>query len=94
MLWQCWTSGALTMSDARGYSYAFVKRVQAADKKLIGVRLGLICVERNIPVATVAKALGSTRQTVYSWFDGTFQPRPAHVEKIAELLTEYAKSRV
>lgn len=86
--------GALTMSDARGYSYAFVKRVQAADKKLIGVRLGLLCIAQDIPVATIAKALSTTRQTVYSWFDGTFQPKPAFNDKIAELLVEYAKSRV
>lgn len=82
------------MSDARGYSYAFVKRVQAADKKLIGVRLGLLCIAQDIPVATIAKSLSTTRQTVYSWFDGTFQPKPAYNDKIAELLVEYAKSRV
>jgi hypothetical protein len=36
----------------------------------MGVRLGRLCVEANLPAAYVAKALGTSRTTVYAWFRG------------------------
>ena len=82
------------MSDARGYSYTLVKAVNAADPKLLGVRLGKVCIERNIPATKVATDVGVTKQTVYSWFTGTFKPRGVHVETLEKILAELEEARV
>lgn len=69
-------------NDSRGYSYAFVKEIKEGDASHIGVQLGLYCIEQNIPVHEVSKALGVSRHAIYTWFRGKFTPRPAQVEKI------------
>lgn len=73
-------------NDSRGYSYAFVKEVQAANPEHIGVKLGLYCIEHGIKVGVIAEKLGVSRHTIYSWFRGKFQPRPEQVAKIQALL--------
>lgn len=73
-------------NDSRGYSYSFVKEVQAANPEHIGVRLGLHCIEHNIRVGEVAEKFGVSRHSIYSWFRGKFNPRPAQVAKIEEFL--------
>lgn len=82
------------MSDARGYSYALVKAVQAADPKLLGVQLGRLCIENNIPVMRVAEKFNVTRQTVYWWFTGTFRPKQKFVDGITQMLESLQKDRV
>jgi len=79
------------MSDVRGYSYALVKSIQAADPDKIGVQLADFCLHHDIPVATVARAFEVTRQTVYSWFTGKFQPKAPHVAQIAEFMAAWPK---
>lgn len=80
---RCWRSGGLTMTnDSRGYSYNFVKEIQAADANNIGVKLGLYCIERDISVGQVAKEFGVSRHSVYNWFRGIFQPRSDQIAKI------------
>ncbi len=66
----------------RGYSLHVADALRSADSELPWVKLGLICVDRGIPVDTVAKALGVSRQTVYSWFLGRYTPNPKTVESI------------
>ena len=73
-------------NDSRGYSYSFVKEVQAANPEHIGVRLGLHCIEHNISVGVVAEKFGVSRHTIYSWFRGKFAPRAKQVAKIEEIL--------
>lgn len=73
-------------NDSRGYSYAFVKEVQAANPESLGVRLGLYCIEHNIRINVVADKLGVSRHTIYSWFRGKFQPRSEQAAKIQEFL--------
>lgn len=75
----------------RGYSYSLVRRVRSADPAHIGVKLGNLCIEKDIPVSQVAKDLGVSRLTVYTWFEGRFYPRPAMVTKMNELLVTYAR---
>lgn len=77
--------------EPRGYSYAIVKRVRAADPMHIGVKLGRVCVENDIPVSTVAKELGVSRLTVYAWFEGKFYPKPEMLPKVQALLDRYAQ---
>jgi len=84
------------MSEAqrrpRGYAYALVKRVRDADPMHIGVKLGRVCIENDIPVAEVAKTLGVSRLTVYAWFEGKFYPKPEMLTKVQELLDRYARA--
>ena len=82
------------MSDFRGYSYAIVKTIQAADPTLPGVQLARVCIASNVSVASVAERLGVSRQTVYSWFTGRFKPKSSEVSRIENLISDYRKGRV
>lgn len=81
------------MSDARGYSHALMKAIQTADSNSLGVQLAHYCLKHEVPVAVVARTLGVTRQTVYSWFTGTFRPRGTAIEKITAFMTDLPKAQ-
>ena len=70
-----------------GYSARLIALNKNADARMIGVRLGKLCMKRDIPVATVASKLGVSRQTVYNWFCGTHSPKPAVALKLQAYLT-------
>jgi hypothetical protein len=54
----------------RSYGDKFLVALKDGDPIRLGVRLGRLCVEANIPAAYVAKALDTSRTTVYAWFRG------------------------
>jgi hypothetical protein len=54
----------------RSYGDKFLVALKDGDPARMGVRLGRLCVEANLPAAYVAKALGTSRTTVYAWFRG------------------------
>jgi hypothetical protein len=54
----------------RPYSQKFLMELQNGDPDSLGIQLGRLCVDCNIPAAYVAKALNTSRITVYSWFRG------------------------
>ena len=60
-----------------GYSLRLIERNRQASDKKWGVRLGRVCIERQVPVTTVANEFGVTRQTVYNWFTGISTPADA-----------------
>lgn len=57
-----------------GYSQRIVERNRRADDRLIGVRLGRVCIAQEVPVSVVAREFKVTRQTVYNWFSGASSP--------------------
>lgn len=59
-----------------GYSQRVVEANRRAPKNLLGVALGRLCIDRNVPVAEVAEAIGVSRETVYNWFCGIHEPHP------------------
>jgi hypothetical protein len=62
-----------------GYSLRLIERNSQASEKKLGVRLGRVCIEHEVPVIVVANAFGVTRQTVYNWFSGVSNPaEPLH----------------
>jgi len=61
---------------AYGYSLRLIEQNKAADMRRLGVHLGRLCIEHQVPVAVVAKRFGVTRQTVYNWFRGVGEPGP------------------
>lgn len=74
-----------------GYSAKLVALNQRADKSFLGVRLGRACIKEDIPVATVAHALGVSRQTLYNWFVGKSSPQPMMVDMVARYLERISK---
>ncbi len=73
-----------------GYTARLVKLNKQADKRLLGVRLGRVCIKHNIPVADVASQLGVSRQTVYNWFMGSNTPRASVEQSVRALLAYFA----
>jgi transcriptional regulator with XRE-family HTH domain len=70
----------------RGYSTLTVREIKEANQSLLGVRLGMICVAKQIPVADVADYLGVSRQAVYAWFRGKGIVSSRYVDKVQALL--------
>jgi DNA-binding XRE family transcriptional regulator len=58
----------------RGYSLRIADAVRDGDDALPWVKLGKMCIDRGIPVDTVAKELEVSRQSVYAWFLGRSTP--------------------
>lgn len=54
----------------RSYSHRFLLALQHADGERLGVKLGRLCVEANLPASYVAKALETSRISLYNWFKG------------------------
>lgn len=70
-----------------GYSVIVQRRNAEADGASAGVRLGRVCIEKDIPVSEVATRFRVSRQTVYDWFYGTYVPAPALRLAIEEYLS-------
>lgn len=65
-----------------GYSARIIKLNKKADGKLIGVRLGRICIKRDVSVSEAASYLKVTRQTIYNWFIGFSNPKGKKLDVI------------
>ena len=75
---------------SHAYSQRFIARNREADGKSLGVALGRICIKNDISVITVAKALRTSRATVYNWFLGECIPKPKYHLEIRKLIQRYA----
>lgn len=75
---------------AKGYSVLTIQEIEEANPNLLGVKLGRICVKRDIPVKDVAEFFGVSRVTVYAWFRGKMIVSGKHVQKVQELITKLA----
>lgn len=78
----------------KGYSRKFVIANRQADPFHVGVCLGRVCIERDIPIQDVAEYLDVARQTVYSWFLGLTHPHPANRKIMLELLDRLESNSV
>ena len=74
-----------TTKMPRGYSVKFTEEVNKADQTKLGVRLGQVCINHDIPVSNVAEYIGVSRMTVYGWFKGKGVAK-SRVAKVEELL--------
>ena len=72
--------------DDRGYSLRVMRANEQADPSSIGVLLGRLCINKEIPVVDVADFFGVSRMTIYSWFSGSGRPRKKHEEKIQTII--------
>ena len=68
------------------YSLGIMLLNQQAEQNRVGVKLGKKCIKLGIPVAEVASRVGVSRQTVYNWFIGAYDPKPKLATVITQLL--------
>lgn len=73
-----------------GYSLLTVNAINEADQRLIGVKLGQICVKNDIPVTDIADFFKVSRVTVYNWFKGVAVVSGKHVERMNKLIEKLA----
>ena len=76
---------------AYGYSQQTIEANKSADKRLVGVMLGRVCIAGKVPVSTVAEKFGVSRQTIYNWFEGKHLPRPELLRPIDAFITASLK---
>jgi hypothetical protein len=70
----------------KGYSLLMADEIKSADPQLLGVQLGRVCINKDIPVSDVASFFGVSRMTVYSWFRGKSIVSGKHAEKMKKLV--------
>lgn len=70
-----------------GYSIRMAQSIEEADGNLLGVKLGRVCLARDISVAEAAREMGVSRQTVYYWFLGLSQPGKTTSQAVEDYLT-------
>jgi hypothetical protein len=70
----------------KGYSLLMADEIKSANQQLLGVQLGRVCLNKDIPVSDVASFFGVSRMTVYSWFRGKSIVSGKHAEKMQKLV--------
>lgn len=75
------------------YTERFARLVNSADTSKIGVQLGNLCIEHDIPVKDVAEHFDVTTTTVCNWFKGLSNVQPVHQGKVAEAVEALLKKR-
>ena len=75
---------------SKGYSTLTVQEIENANQNLLGVKLGKICVKKDIPVADVAEFFSVSRVTVYAWFRGKTVVSGKHADKMQKLIAKLA----
>jgi hypothetical protein len=70
----------------KGYSLLMADEIKSANQQLLGVQLGRVCLNKDIPVSDVASFFGVSRMTVYSWFRGKSIVSGKHAEKMKKLV--------
>jgi len=58
-----------------GYTLSTVQKNKAASGRLVGVKIGRMCIKKNISVKKIAEIAGVSAVTVYAWFAGEYSPR-------------------
>lgn len=71
-----------------GYTIAQVAINKRADGKRLGVKLGRLCMAKDIPVKEVAEYFSVSRITVYKWFSGRSEPSSTRKGAISILIAK------
>ena len=74
-----------------GYSARTTQLNGAADHRRLGVALGRAAIKLEVPVSDIARKLGVSRQTVYNWFVGSYDPKASLIGEVTKLLTSFRK---
>ena len=73
-----------------GYSTLTAREIKEANQTLLWVKLGTLCLDRDIPVTDVAEFFGVSRVTVYSWFRGKTVVSGKYADKMHKLIAKLA----
>jgi hypothetical protein len=76
--------------DRRGYSLRIIRANEQADPGSIGVRLGKLCIGKEIPASDVATFFGVSRMTIYNWFSGASKPQKRLHENIQRIIDKFS----
>lgn len=79
------------MNKNTGYHKKVYDQVTSSNSDSLGVRLGKLCVTKNIPVTDVASFFGVSRQAVYLWFKGKCRPHKSLHERIEKLVEKLSQ---
>ena len=74
-----------------GYSAKTIQLNKQADSSKLGVALGKAAIKLGISVADVATTIGVSRQTVYNWFVGSYEPDKRYAKNVTKLLNSFNK---
>lgn len=74
----------------RTYSKKFIDEVKNANPNKTGIALAHACIKANLPANYVAKALGVTRMSIYSWLRG--KPVRDKNRQLIEVFTDLVES--
>ena len=69
-----------------GYSARTIHLNKEADHRRLGVAFGRAAIETGLSVTDIANHLGVSRQTVYNWFVGSYDPKASLTGEITKLL--------
>jgi hypothetical protein len=69
-----------------GYSAHTILLNKKADVNRLGVALGRAAIKKGVPVVDIALSLSVSRQTVYNWFVGAYDPKADQAKSITKLL--------
>ena len=71
-----------------GYTEYIGRTNKKASARLIGVKLGRLCIKHGHPVTKVSSTIGVSRQTVYNWFCGIYEPRNNNLLLVKKYIDE------
>ena len=69
-----------------GYSAKTIELNKKASSSRLGVALGRAAIRSGVSVADVSRILNVSRQTVYNWFVGAYDPKPELTKSITKLI--------
>ena len=75
-----------------GYSAKIIGLNAGASEERLGVALGRVCIALDIPVSVIAEQIGVSKQTIYNWFMGAYEPHASckmAVERIIQDLNKH-----
>lgn len=76
-----------------GYSARIVAKNNYHDESSLGIKLGRVCIALDIPVSKVAETLGVSKQTIYNWFVGAYEPQASCKAAVEALLQDLNKHK-
>lgn len=71
-----------------GYTSRITALNKAANGRMLGVKLGRLCIKHNITVYWLALEFHVSRQTIYNWFIGWSDPKEGSREDIKKFIAE------
>lgn len=74
-----------------GYSAKTIHLNKKADSSRPGVALGRAAIKLGVSVADVALTLKVSRQTVYNWFIGAYDPKSDVIKDVTRLFNSFNK---